>query len=165
MGRWIHAEFDNVHVIGTYVINSGDRLQNLPTRHEWETHVLDKLKELDKDKPVIYLGDLNVAHNEIDLKNAEANRNKSAGFTDQEREDLTTLLDAGFVDVYRKLYPDEKDCYTYWSYLSSARARNAGWRIDYFIVSERIFDKVEAFKRRPEIYGSDHCPIELSIKI
>lgn len=165
MGRWIHAEFQKFHIIGTYVINSGERLQNLKVRHDWESHVLKTLQKLDKEKPVIYTGDLNVAHEEIDLKSPEANRNKSAGFTDQEREDFTTLLNAGFVDVYRKLHPEEKDCYTYWTYFHNARARNNGWRIDYFLTSERIFENVVEFKRRPEIYGSDHCPVELVIKI
>jgi exodeoxyribonuclease III len=165
MGRWIHAEFDTFHIIGTYVINSGDKLQNLPTRHEWESNVVETLKKLDKEKPVIFTGDLNVAHHEIDLRNPDANRNKSAGFTDQEREDFTHLLEAGFVDVYRKKYPEETNCYTYWTYFSNARARNIGWRIDYFIVSERIYDKIEEIKHRPEIYGSDHCPVEMIIKI
>jgi exodeoxyribonuclease III len=164
-GRWIHAEYENFHVIGTYVINSGDKLQNLPARHEWESHVLSKLTELDKEKPVIYTGDLNVAHEEIDLRNPDANRNKSAGFTDQEREDFTNLLNAGFVDVYRKKNPDEKDCYTYWTYFSNARSRNVGWRIDYFVVSERLYENVLDMKRRPEIHGSDHCPVEMTIKI
>uniref|UniRef100_A0AC35FYG7 DNA-(apurinic or apyrimidinic site) endonuclease n=1 Tax=Panagrolaimus sp. PS1159 TaxID=55785 RepID=A0AC35FYG7_9BILA len=121
-GRWIHAEYENFHVIGTYVINS-------------------------------------------DLRNPDANRNKSAGFTDQEREDFTNLLNAGFVDVYRKKNPDEKDCYTYWTYFSNARSRNVGWRIDYFIVSERFYENVLDMKRRPEIHGSDHCPVEMTIKI
>jgi exodeoxyribonuclease III len=164
-GRWIHAEYENFHVIGTYVINSGEKLQNLPARHEWECHVVEKLKELDKEKPVIFTGDLNVAHHEIDLRNPDANRNKSAGFTDQEREDFTRLLEAGFIDVYRKKNPEEKNCYTYWTYFSNARARNVGWRIDYFIVSERIYEKIEDMKLRPEIHGSDHCPVELTIKI
>uniref|UniRef100_A0A7E4VZC8 exodeoxyribonuclease III n=1 Tax=Panagrellus redivivus TaxID=6233 RepID=A0A7E4VZC8_PANRE len=165
MGRWIHAEFDKFHIIGTYVINSGDKLQNLPTRHEWEEHVAAKLTELDKEKPVIYTGDLNVAHNEIDLRNAEANRNKSAGFTDQERADFGKLLECGFIDVYRNKYPEEKDCYTYWSYLANSRARNTGWRIDYFVVSERILDKVVEVKHLKDVYGSDHCPIKLSIQL
>uniref|UniRef100_A0A914PCL1 exodeoxyribonuclease III n=1 Tax=Panagrolaimus davidi TaxID=227884 RepID=A0A914PCL1_9BILA len=164
-GRWIHAEFDNYHIIGTYVPNSGDKLQNLPMRHEWEKNVLKKLKELDKKKPVIFSGDLNVAHEEIDLKNPESNRNKTPSFTDQERQDFTNLLNAGFIDVYRKRFPVEKDCYTYWSYAFQARPRNIGWRIDYFVVSERIFENVESVKRFPEIYGSDHCPIEMNIKI
>uniref|UniRef100_A0AC35F3Z3 DNA-(apurinic or apyrimidinic site) endonuclease n=1 Tax=Panagrolaimus sp. PS1159 TaxID=55785 RepID=A0AC35F3Z3_9BILA len=131
-GRWIHAEYENYHIIGTYVPNSGD---------------------------------LNVAHEEIDLKNPESNRNKTPSFTDQERQDFTNLLNAGFIDVYRKRFPIEKDCYTYWSYAFQARPRNIGWRIDYFVVSERIFENVESVKRFSEIYGSDHCPIEMNIKI
>uniref|UniRef100_A0AC34FR10 DNA-(apurinic or apyrimidinic site) endonuclease n=1 Tax=Panagrolaimus sp. ES5 TaxID=591445 RepID=A0AC34FR10_9BILA len=164
-GRWIHAEYENYHIVGTYVPNSGDKLQNLPMRHDWEKYVLKKLKELDKEKPVIFCGDLNVAHEEIDLKNPDSNRNKTPSFTDQERRDFTNLLKAGFVDVYRKTFPNETNCYTYWSYAFQARSRNIGWRIDYFVVSERIFQNVESVKRCPEVLGSDHCPIEMVITI
>jgi exodeoxyribonuclease III len=162
-GRFVHAEFEEFHVINTYVLNSGAGLVNLPTRKQWEEAVLKKLTELDKEKPVIYSGDLNVAHNEIDLRHPEPNRNKTAGFTDQEREDFTRLLNAGFVDVYRTMNPD-KVAYTYFSYMHNARQNNVGWRLDYFVVSERIFDQVQDCTIHREIEGSDHVPISLTIR-
>ena len=130
----------------------------------WEDEIREYLKKLDLVKPVIYCGDLNVAHNEIDLKNPSSNHH-NAGFTDQERGKMTELLSSGFTDTYRYKYPDETGKYTWWSYMFHAREKNAGWRIDYFIVSNRIADKIVDAKIHNEIMGSDHCPIELDIKL
>ncbi|KAI1722188.1 endonuclease/Exonuclease/phosphatase family domain-containing protein [Ditylenchus destructor] len=163
--RLIQAEFDNFYVLGVYVPNSGTGLKNLDKRKQWEELMLAKITALDKVKPVIYVGDMNVAHNEIDIKNPESNRNKSPGFTDQEREDFGRLLDAGFTDVYRKMNPDKTGAYTYWTYRGNARAKNVGWRLDYFVVSERIFDKVIDCDIHADIPGSDHCPISMTIAI
>ncbi|CAD5208329.1 unnamed protein product [Bursaphelenchus xylophilus] len=164
-GRLIHAEYEDFHFVGVYVPNSGRGLVNLKIRHEWEVLLKEKLVELDKDKPVIYCGDLNVAHEEIDLKNPKSNYNKTAGFTDQERNDFTDLLAAGFVDVFRTLNPDLEGAYTYWSYFGNARAKNVGWRLDYFVISQRLMENVEDCKIHSEITGSDHCPLSLTIKI
>ncbi|KAI1718705.1 endonuclease/Exonuclease/phosphatase family domain-containing protein [Ditylenchus destructor] len=163
--RLIQAEFDNFYILGVYVPNSGTGLKNLDKRKQWEELMLAKITALDKQKPVIYVGDMNVAHNEIDIKNPESNRNKSPGFTDQEREDFGRLLDAGFVDVYRKMNPDKAGAYTYWTYRGNARAKNVGWRLDYFVVSERIFDKVIDCDIHADVTGSDHCPISMTIAI
>ncbi|CAD5205522.1 unnamed protein product [Bursaphelenchus okinawaensis] len=142
-GRYLHAEYEDFHVINVYVPNSGRGLVNLALRHEWEEQIRERLAELDKEKPVIYTGDMNVAHEEIDLKNPKANANKSAGFTDQERNDFTDLLGDNFVDVYRTLNPDKAGAYTYWSYFGNSRGKNVGWRLDYFVVSKRIMENVE----------------------
>ena len=131
---------------------------------EWETAFREYIKELDITKPVVLCGDLNVAHKEIDLKNPKTNR-KSAGFTDEERNEMTNLLKEGFTDTYRKIYPDKEGAYTWWSYMANARAKNVGWRIDYFLISDRISDKIKDAYIYPEIMGSDHCPVGLEIGI
>lgn len=162
-GRVITLEFDNFYFVGAYVPNSGEELKRMDYRMQYEDDVLEYLKELDKIKPVIYTGDLNVAHNEIDIKNPATNRN-NAGFTDLERNKFARLLSNGFVDTFRKLYPTTVK-YSWWSYRFNARKNNAGWRIDYFLVSSRIMDKVKDSKILNEINGSDHCPIELDIEL
>ncbi len=162
-GRVITFEFEDFYFVGAYVPNSGEELKRLPFRQEYEKDLLEYIKELDEKKPVIYTGDLNVAHNEIDLKNPSTNHH-NAGFTDEERSMFTTLLNNGFVDTFRKLYP-ETVTYSWWSYRFHAREKNAGWRIDYFVVSERLMDKVKDSKIHTEISGSDHCPIELDIDL
>ncbi len=131
---------------------------------KWENDFREYLKQLKTNKPVILCGDLNVAHNEIDLKNPSTNRHNT-GFTDEERNQMTNLLNAGFVDSFRYLYPDKKDCYSWWSYMFHAREKNAGWRIDYFIVSDNIKEKIIDSKIHSEIFGSDHCPVELDIRL
>ncbi|KIH59834.1 exodeoxyribonuclease III [Ancylostoma duodenale] len=141
-GRLIIAEFTRFYFIGAYVPNSGRGLVNLEKRGKWEELFLEKIKELDEQKPIIYAGDLNVAHNEIDLANPESNRNKTAGFTDQERGWFTRLLEAGFKDTYRELHGDKQE-YTFWSYMGNARSKNVGWRLDYYVVSNRVFDKMK----------------------
>lgn len=161
-GRVITLEYDDFYLVNAYVPNSQKELVRLNYRMEWEDVMLNHLVTLDKAKPVIYCGDLNVAHKEIDLKNPKTNT-KNAGFTIDERNKLTTLLDSGFVDTFRLLYPDVTDAYTWWSYMFNARANNAGWRIDYFIVSERIKDKVKDSIIYKDIMGSDHCPVGLEI--
>ncbi|VDK44370.1 unnamed protein product [Cylicostephanus goldi] len=163
-GRLIIAEFTHFYFIGAYVLNSGRGLVNLEKRGKWEELFLEKIKELDEKKPVIYSGDLNVAHNEIDLANPETNRNKTAGFTDQEREWFSRLLEAGFKDTYRELHGDKQE-YTFWSYLGNARSKNVGWRLDYNVVSNRIFEKVKSSEILTEVMGSDHAPIVLEIDI
>ena len=142
--------------------NAQRELTRLDWRMEWEDALREYLLGLDKKKPVIYCGDLNVAHQEIDLKNAKSNRG-NAGFTDEERSKLTELLESGFVDSFRYLYPDKTGAYSWWSYMYHARANNAGWRIDYFIVSKSIAEKIKDSVIHPEIMGSDHCPVELDI--
>lgn len=161
-GRVITLEYDDFYLVNAYVPNSQKELVRLNYRMEWEDVMLNHLVTLDKAKPVIYCGDLNVAHKEIDLKNPKTNT-MNAGFTIDERNKLTTLLDSGFVDTFRLLYPDVTDAYTWWSYMFNARANNAGWRIDYFIVSERIKDKVKDSIIYKDIMGSDHCPVGLEI--
>ena len=133
-------------------------------RQIWEDEIREYLLELNRQKPVIMCGDLNVAHKEIDLKNPKTNR-RNAGFTDEERNKMTELLDAGFTDTFRYLYPDKKDCYSWWSYMGKAREKNVGWRIDYFIVSNDIKQKIKEASIYSDIYGSDHCPVGLEIKI
>ncbi|MBP3712956.1 MAG: exodeoxyribonuclease III [Bacilli bacterium] len=162
-GRVITAEYDNFFFVGAYVPNSGEGLKRLDFRMQFENDLLEYLNELKKIKPVIYTGDLNVAHNEIDIKNPQANIH-NAGFTKEEREKFTILLSNGYIDTFRKLYPREVK-YSWWSYRFNARANNAGWRIDYFLVSEDIFSKVKDSKIHNDIYGSDHCPIELDIDL
>ncbi len=163
-GRVITLEFDDYYVLTCYTPNSKSELARLDYRMVWEDDFLKYVKKLDEKKPVIYCGDLNVAHKEIDLKNPGSNR-KNAGFTDEEREKMSIALSSGFVDTFRKLYPDAKDMYSWWSYRASARAKNVGWRIDYFIVSQRLEDKIKEAKIHMDITGSDHCPVELEIDV
>ena len=163
-GRVITAEFDSFYMITCYTPNSQNELARLDYRMKWEDDFLDYVKKLSKKKPVIYCGDLNVAHEEIDLKNPKTNH-QNAGFTDEERGKMTKVLNSGFTDSYRKLYPDKSDAYTWWSYRMNARARNVGWRIDYFIVSDSIAESIREAMIYPEITGSDHCPIGLEIDI
>lgn len=161
-GRVITAEFPGYYVVTCYTPNSQNELARLDYRMEWEDAWLGYLKGLEERKPVIFCGDLNVAHQEIDLKNPKTNR-KNAGFTDQEREKFTRLLEAGFVDTYRYFYPDQEGVYSWWSYRFKAREKNAGWRIDYFCVSEVLKSRLESAAIHTEITGSDHCPVELVI--
>ena len=161
-GRAITLEFEDFYLVNCYVPNAQRELTRLDWRMEWEDALRAYLLELDRKKPVIYCGDLNVAHQEIDLKNAKSNRG-NAGFTDEERAKMTELLEAGFVDSFRHLYPDKTGAYSWWSYMFHAREKNAGWRIDYFIVSRSIADKIKDSIIHPEIMGSDHCPVELDI--
>ncbi|NLY20997.1 MAG: exodeoxyribonuclease III [Tissierellia bacterium] len=162
-GRVITAEYDNFYLVNCYTPNSQKELARLEYRMEWESDFKDYLRRLDDVKPVILCGDLNVAHNEIDLKNPKTNR-KSAGFSDEERNAMTELLSAGFVDSFRYFYPELEDQYTWWSYITKARSRNAGWRIDYFVVSEKFIDNVEDAKIASDVMGSDHCPVVLELK-
>ena len=162
-GRVITAEYPEFFLVCCYTPNSQDGLKRLDYRMEWENAFRAYLLALDAKKPVILCGDLNVAHTEIDIKNAKTNR-MSAGFTDQERGKMTELLDAGFADSFRVLHPDEVK-YSWWSYRFHAREKNAGWRIDYFIVSRRIADRIRAAEIHNEIFGSDHCPVELDIDL
>lgn len=161
-GRLITLEYPEFYFVDCYTPNSKRGLERLPYRMIWEDEVRKYLKNLDKIKPVIYCGDLNVAHNDIDLKNFKANRGNS-GFTDEERQKMTELLSSGFIDTFRYKYPDKEDCYTWWSYMGNARTKNIGWRIDYFIVSDRIKESILDAKIHSNILGSDHCPIELDI--
>jgi exodeoxyribonuclease-3 len=162
-GRVITLEHEDFFLVNVYTPNSKNELARLPYRMTWEDAFLQHLTGLDAQKPVILCGDLNVAHKEIDLKNPKTNR-KSAGFTDQERGKFTTLLDAGFTDTFRHLYPDLEGAYTWWSMISQARARNAGWRIDYFVVSSRLANKIKEANIYPDIHGSDHCPVGLILE-
>ena len=161
-GRVITLEFPNFYMVNCYTPNSKRDLERLPYRMDWEDEIREYLLKLDKIKPVIYCGDLNVAHNEIDIKNAKSNIG-NCGFTYEERDKMTKLLDSGFVDTFRYKYPDKTDSYSWWSYMGHAREKNVGWRIDYFIVSDRIKEKINDAKIHPDIMGSDHCPIELDI--
>ena len=161
-GRVITLEFENFYLVNCYTPNSGRELLRLPYRMEWEDAFRKYLKELDKVKPVIICGDLNVAHKEIDLKNPKTNR-QNAGFTDEEREKMTCLLENGFTDSFRKIYPDKENAYTWWSYMGHAREKNIGWRIDYFLVSNRLAKNIKDALIFPEIMGSDHCPVGLEI--
>ena len=163
-GRVITLEFKDFYLVDCYTPNAQRELTRLDYRMKWENDFREYLKKLDKIKPVILCGDLNVAHNEIDLKNPKPNRG-NAGFTDEERSQMTNLLNSGFVDSFRYLYPDKQDAYSWWSYMGKAREKNIGWRIDYFIVSEKIKDKIVDAKIHPEIMGSDHCPVELDMEI
>ena len=162
-GRVITAGFPEYYVVTCYTPNSQDGLARLPYRREWNTAFLAYLKKLEEKKPVVFCGDLNVAHKEIDLKNPKTNR-KNAGFTDEEREDFTTLLNAGFIDTFRYFYPDAEGIYSWWSYRFKAREKNAGWRIDYFCVSDSLKDRLESAAIHTEVYGSDHCPVEVVLK-
>ncbi len=163
-GRVITAEYENHYFVVCYTPNSKQDLSRLSYRMEWEDAMRNYLRELDKSKPVIYCGDLNVAHEEIDLKNPSSNHH-NAGFTDEERAKMTELLGAGFTDSYRYLHPDETGVYSWWSYRFHARENNAGWRIDYFITSERVRDKIQSTGILTDVYGSDHCPVELDFKL
>ena len=162
-GRVITLEFPDYYVITVYTPNSQTELARLEYRMTWEDAFRAYLKSLEKNKPVIVCGDLNVAHKEIDLKNPKTNR-KNAGFTDEERNKFTELLNAGFIDTFRYFYPTEENIYSWWSYRFKAREKNAGWRIDYFCVSEKMKDRLESAKIHTEVLGSDHCPVELIIK-
>ena len=162
-GRVVTLEMDDFFLVCVYTPNSQDGLRRLDYRMRWEDDFRAYLLALDAKKPVIVCGDLNVAHREIDLKNPKTNR-KNAGFTDEEREKMTTLLDAGFTDSFRHFFPDLTDAYSWWSYRFRAREKNAGWRIDYFLVSNRLADKMQSASIHNEIYGSDHCPVELVLK-
>ena len=163
-GRIIILEFEKFYLVNCYTPNSKRELERLEYRMIWEDEVRKYLKKLSKIKPVIYCGDLNVAHKEIDLKNPKTNT-QSAGFTIEERTKMTELLDSGFTDSFRYLYPDKEETYTWWSYMFHAREKNVGWRIDYFITSKDIENKIEDSIIHSEILGSDHCPIELQINI
>ena len=162
-GRVITLEYPEFWFVCAYVPNSKDGLLRLDYRMEWEDMLRAHLTKLNETKPVIYTGDLNVAHEEIDIKNPAANR-RNAGFTDEERAKFTELLEAGFTDTYRYLYPDKVE-YSWWSYRFNARKNNAGWRIDYFVVSDRLRDALADAKIHTEVFGSDHCPVELSVNL
>ena len=161
-GRVITLEMDDFYLVTCYTPNSQDGLRRLDYRMKWEADFLDYIKKLDEKKPVIICGDLNVAHQEIDLKNPKTNR-RNAGFTDEERERMTTMLANGFADTFRTLHPDDVT-YSWWSYRFHAFEKNAGWRIDYFIVSERMMSRVSGATIHTEVFGSDHCPVELTIE-
>ena len=161
-GRVVTLELDDFYLVNVYVPNSRDGLVRLDYRMEWEDAFRNYIIDLDKKKPVIICGDLNVAHKEIDLKNPKTNRH-NAGFTDEEREKFTSLLNAGFVDTYRYFYPDKAEVYSWWSYRFKAREKNSGWRIDYFLVSKRIADRLVAADIHTDIFGSDHCPVSIEI--
>lgn len=163
-GRLITLEYDQFYLVCCYTPNAQAGLKRLDYRMAWEDDLRDYLMSLDKTKPVIYCGDLNVAHEEIDLKNPKTNR-KNAGFSDQEREKMTTLLASGFTDSFRYLYPDVTGAYSWWSYRFHARQNNAGWRIDYFIVSDRLRDKIRRAEILSDVEGSDHCPVLLDIEL
>lgn len=163
-GRVITLEFEKFYMITCYTPNSQNELKRLDYRMQWEDDFKAYLKELEKTKPIILCGDLNVAHKEIDLKNPKTNRT-NAGFTDEERAKMTALLEDGFIDTFRYFYPDDVGRYSWWSYRFKAREKNAGWRIDYFIVSEALRDRLESADIHKDIMGSDHCPIELQIRL
>ncbi len=163
-GRVITLSYPDFHLVTVYTPNAKEDLSRLPYRQEWEDAFLCYLKALEKTAPVIFCGDLNVAHNEIDLKNPKPNRGK-AGFTDEEREKFNTLLQSGFTDTFRYFYPDKEGEYSWWSYRYNARKNNAGWRIDYFVTSKALDEKLESASIHQEIFGSDHCPVELNIDL
>ena len=161
-GRLITLEYENFYLVTCYTPNAQNELARLPYRMEWEDAFRQYLLALDANKPVVICGDLNVAHKEIDLKNPKTNRN-SAGFSDEEREKMTQLLESGFTDTFRYFYPNMEQIYSWWSYRFKAREKNAGWRIDYFLTSKRLDDKLKDAKIHTNIFGSDHCPVELDI--
>ena len=163
-GRVITAEYDDFYLITCYTPNSQRGRTRLDYRMTWEDAFLDYVLKLEEKKPVIFCGDLNVAHKEIDLKNPKTNR-KNAGFTDEERGKMDIVLSSGFADSFRVLYPDKEGAYSWWSYMGGARAKNVGWRIDYFIVSDKLKDRIKEAKIHSDILGSDHCPVELDIEI
>ena len=162
-GRVITLEYDNFYLVTCYTPNSQNELKRLSYRMQWEDDFREYLKALDAQKPVVLCGDLNVAHNEIDLKNPKTNR-KNAGFSDEERAKMTELLGSGFTDTFRYFYPDAEGIYSWWSYRFKAREKNAGWRIDYFCVSDSLKNRLEDAKILTDIMGSDHCPVELDLK-
>lgn len=162
-GRVITLEYDNFYLVTCYTPNSQNELKRLPYRMQWEDDFREYLKTLDAKKPVVLCGDLNVAHNEIDLKNPKTNR-KNTGFSDEERAKITELLGSGFTDTFRYFYPDAEGIYSWWSYRFKAREKNAGWRIDYFITSKRINDKLKKAAIHTDVLGSDHCPVEVDIE-
>lgn len=162
-GRVITLEFEEFYFMTVYTPNSQNELARLSYRMEWEDAFRAYVKKLDKKKPVVFCGDLNVAHQEIDLKNPKTNR-MNAGFTDEERGKMTELLDAGFIDTFRFFYPEKKDIYSWWSYRFKAREKNAGWRIDYFLASADMESRLRDAKIHTEVFGSDHCPVELEIE-
>ncbi|ECW8275905.1 exodeoxyribonuclease III [Listeria monocytogenes] len=163
-GRVITLEFEEFFMVTVYTPNSQAELKRLDYRMTFEDAILEYVKNLDKTKPVVLCGDLNVAHEEIDLKNPKTNR-KNAGFSDEERAKFSAFLDAGFIDSFRYFFPDLTDAYSWWSYRMNARARNTGWRIDYFVVSERLKDKLVDAKIHADVLGSDHCPVELELNL
>ncbi len=163
-GRVITLEFEKFYMVNIYTPNSKRSLERLDYRQIWEDEIRNYLLTLKKQKPVIMCGDLNVAHKEIDLKNPKTNRG-NAGFTDEEREKMSELLQSGFIDTFRYLYPTKEEAYSWWSYMGRAREKNVGWRIDYFIVSDNIKDKIIEAKIHPNVMGSDHCPVELDIEL
>lgn len=163
-GRVITLEYENFYMVTCYTPNSKNELARLPYRMQWEDDFLVYLKGLDAKKPLILCGDLNVAHQEIDLKNPKTNR-KNAGFTDEERSKMTALLSSGFTDTFRHFYPDAEGIYSWWSYRFKAREKNAGWRIDYFITSSSLDEKLTDAKIHTDIFGSDHCPVELTLEV
>ena len=162
-GRVITLEFENFFIVTVYTPNSQNELKRLDYRMKWEDAFREYLLSLKEKKGVIVCGDMNVAHNEIDLKNPKTNHN-NAGFTDEEREKMTKLLESGFIDSFRYFYPDAENIYSWWSYRFQARAKNAGWRIDYFLVSDNMKEQMEDAKIHTEIMGSDHCPVELQLQ-
>lgn len=163
-GRVITLEMPDFYMVTVYTPNSQDGLKRLDYRMEWERDFQAYIRELDAKKPVVLCGDLNVAHKEIDLKNPKTNR-RNAGFTDEEREQFQNLLDSGFTDSFRYFYPDMENIYSWWSYRFKAREKNAGWRIDYFVASARLADKLQGAKIHTDIFGSDHCPVEVTIDL
>lgn len=163
-GRVITLEYDNFYLITVYVPNSKRELLRLDYRMQWEDAFRDYVCALDKKKPVVFCGDLNVAHKEIDLKNPKTNH-RNAGFTDEERKKFSLMLDSGFTDTFRFFYPEQEGIYSWWSYMFKAREKNAGWRIDYFVTSKRLDDKLEDAKIHTEVLGSDHCPVEVDIDL
>lgn len=162
-GRVITAEYEDFYMVTVYTPNSQRELTRLDYRMEWEAAFLAYVKGLSEKKGVIFCGDLNVAHQEIDLKNPKTNH-KNAGFTDEERACFSKVLESGFIDTFRYFYPDVTDAYSWWSYMANARAKNVGWRIDYFVASENLRDRLKDAKIHPQIMGSDHCPVELDIR-
>ncbi len=162
-GRVLTLEFDDFYLVNVYTPNSQAELTRLEYRMDWENDFRKYLNGLDSKKPVIVCGDLNCAHEEIDLANPKTNR-QSAGFTDQERQCMTTLLDSGFIDTFRFLYPERRDAYSWWSYRAAARQRNIGWRIDYFLISNRLADRLINAEIHPDITGSDHCPVSIELQ-
>ena len=163
-GRILTAEYEDYYIVTCYTPNSQSGLARLAYRMKWEDAFLSYLDRLKKKKPVVFCGDLNVAHQEIDLKNPKANR-KNAGFTDEEREKFSEILKHGYIDTFRYFYPDTEQVYSWWSYRFKAREKNAGWRIDYFVVSEDLKDKLQDARIYTDVYGSDHCPVELEISL
>lgn len=162
-GRIIRLEFEDFFFVNVYTPNSQRELVRLPYRERWEDDFRDYLMALDAQKPVVVCGDLNCAHTEMDIKNARSNR-RNAGFTDEERAKLTALLESGFTDTFRSLHPDKTDAYTWWSYMPGVREKNVGWRIDYFLVSDRLMPRVKDAVIYAEVYGSDHCPVGLELE-